>query len=74
MSYSARQLLIIEIVAYSGTQVGAVKELFVNMCPRCESETLELDTPIVNIGKNRQMHVSLRQCPKCRLLFYEALK
>ena len=54
--------------------VGVVEEMYRNQCPRCESETLELDTPIIDVGKKRQMRVSLRQCPKCQLLFYEVPK
>jgi ribosomal protein S27AE len=51
---------------------GVVEELYKNRCPRCGSETLELDTPMIDVGKKKQMRVSLRQCPKCQLLFYEA--
>jgi uncharacterized protein with PIN domain len=54
--------------------VGAGEEMYKDKCPRCESETLELDTPIIDVGKKRQMRVSLRQCPKCQLLFYEVPK
>ena len=54
--------------------MGVVEELYKNQCPRCESETMELDTPIIDVGKKRQMRASLRQCPKCQLLFYEVLK
>jgi predicted Zn-ribbon and HTH transcriptional regulator len=45
----------------------------IGLCPRCESETLELDKPTVDVGKKR-IRVSLRQCPKCGLLFQEVPK
>lgn len=41
------------------------------LCPRCNSETLELDTPEIAVGKHRHLRVSLRQCPKCKLVFQE---
>ncbi len=40
------------------------------LCPRCGSETIELDKPTLDVGK-KKMRVSLRQCPKCKLMFYE---
>jgi hypothetical protein len=45
-------------------------ETLKKLCPRCNSETLELDTPTIEAAK-RKIQVSLRQCPKCKLLFYE---
>jgi ssDNA-binding Zn-finger/Zn-ribbon topoisomerase 1 len=42
------------------------------LCPRCDSETLDLG--VLNIEfKNKKMKVSCRLCPKCKLIFYEAL-
>jgi Zn-finger nucleic acid-binding protein len=42
------------------------------LCPRCESETLVLGNSIIEAVNKKQVRVSLRQCPKCRLVFYEA--
>ncbi|MCD6240787.1 hypothetical protein J7K27_04605 [Candidatus Bathyarchaeota archaeon] len=42
-------------------------------CPRCGSEAVELGTPVIHAGKTRQMRVSVKQCPKCFLVFYEGL-
>ena len=43
-------------------------------CPRCGAEAVELATPVIQVGKTRQMRVSVKQCPKCLLVFYEGLK
>ena len=43
-------------------------------CPRCGAEAVELGTPVIQVGKTRQMRVSVKQCPKCLLVFYEGLK
>jgi len=43
-------------------------------CPRCGSETVELGTPIIKVGKTREMRVVVRECPKCLLIFYERMK
>jgi len=42
-------------------------------CPRCGTEATELGTPVIKVGKTRQMRVSLKQCPQCSLVFYEGL-
>jgi uncharacterized protein with PIN domain len=51
---------------------GVVEALYKNRCPRCESETVELDTPIIDVANKKHMRVSLRKCPKCQFIFYEA--
>ena len=43
-------------------------------CPRCGSDTIELGTPIIKIGKTREMRVAVRQCKNCTLIFYEKMK
>ncbi len=50
-----------------------VKNLSRGKCPRCGSEATEIGTPVINVGKTRQMQTSLKQCPKCLLLFHEGL-
>ena len=51
-------------------EVMSVDELPIGKCPRCKIEALELGTPIMDVGKT-SMRVSLKQCPRCLLLFYE---
>ncbi len=43
-------------------------------CPRCKSETFELGTPVVKVGKTREMRVAIRECSECALIFYERMK
>ena len=43
-------------------------------CPRCDSDTLQLGTPIIKVGKTRGKRVFVRECPKCTLVFYERMK
>jgi len=47
-----------------------MKDLY-EKCPRCKGESVELGSPLIDIGKTRRMRVSLKLCPKCCLLFYE---
>jgi hypothetical protein len=42
------------------------------LCPRCSSETLILGNSTIETANKRQLRVNLRQCPKCKLLFYES--
>jgi len=42
-------------------------------CPRCGSETIELGTPVIRVGKTREMRVSVRECKNCTLIFYEGV-
>jgi len=42
-------------------------------CPRCGSEAIELGTPIIKVGKTRQMRVSVKECPNCSMVFYEGM-
>ena len=43
-------------------------------CPRCGNDTIELGTPIIKVGKTREMRVAVRQCKNCALIFYEGIK
>lgn len=43
-------------------------------CPRCGSDTLQLGTPIIKVGKTRGKRVVVRECPNCTLVFYERMK
>jgi len=43
-------------------------------CPRCGSDTVQLGTPIIRVGKTREKRVVVRECPKCMLVFYEGMK
>ena len=43
-------------------------------CPRCDSETIELGTPVIRVGKTREMRVSVRECKNCTLIFYEGMR
>jgi len=43
-------------------------------CPRCHEECVELGVPIVKVGKTREARVRVLECPKCLLVFYEAVK
>ena len=40
-------------------------------CSRCGGETIELGTPIIKVGKTREMRVAVHQCKNCALIFYE---
>jgi ribosomal protein S27AE len=42
-----------------------------SLCPRCGSETLELDKPTIEIARKKKIRISQRQCPKCKLFFQE---
>ena len=50
-----------------------MNDLSTNKCPRCGSEATEIGTPLIMVGKTRQMRVSVKQCPQCLLVFYEGL-
>jgi len=43
-------------------------------CPRCSSDTVQLGTPIIKVGKTRGKRVVVRECPECMLVFYERMK
>jgi len=43
-------------------------------CPRCGSDSVELGTPIIKVGKTRETRVSVRECKSCMLIFYEGLR
>jgi len=43
-------------------------------CPRCGGETIELGTPIIKVGKTREMRVLVRECKSCMLIFYERMR
>ena len=43
-------------------------------CPRCGGDSVELGTPVIKIGKTREMRVSVRECKNCTLIFYEGIR
>ena len=43
----------------------------VSLCPRCNSETLDVGTINLSTGKPHEVKVTVHECPKCRLIFYE---
>jgi predicted nucleic-acid-binding Zn-ribbon protein len=42
-----------------------------SLCPRCDSETIVVDTINLSVGKAREVKATVQECPKCRLIFYE---
>jgi len=48
--------------------------MFDQKCPRCGSGTFELGTPVIKVGKTREMRVAVCQCKNCALIFYEGIK
>ncbi|RLI20592.1 hypothetical protein DRO54_05895 [Candidatus Bathyarchaeota archaeon] len=68
-------LKIVAAILYSETsKIFLVNNLSNGKCPRCGAEAVELGTPVIQVGKTRQMRISVKQCPKCLLVFYEGLE
>jgi transcription elongation factor Elf1 len=43
------------------------------LCPRCDSETVVLGISKLEAASKKQIRISIRQCPKCGLIFNETV-